>query len=681
MTGVTPEPAADPVRPGPAVQEIDLTPASGASPTVRSFGAPGTARTGTTAVPQRATQPFSLLGAVWDDPRAVLRGTVEVRTRAVAGGTWTGWQTLESDGRSPADPASADGGGRGRTDPLWVGTSDAVQARVSAADGRSTSLPEGLHLILINPDAPADRTAEPQARAAAEPQARVAAEPQAPVAVPARPVPRMVTRAGWDANESIVEDAPDYTPDVQVMFVHHTAGTNDYSCQDSARIVRGIQGYHVRGNGWNDIGYNFLVDRCGTLFEGRGGGVQRAVLGAHTMGFNAHSSAIAVLGNYGARTVPAVVRTAIAQVTAYKLGAYGNLATGRTTLRSGGNDRHPSGTLVSFDRVSGHRDAGPTACPGDALYGQIGGIRALAGAGPANLRLAGMTGAAAAGAEFFTRGQVSPLWDTDTPSALLNRFDVFVDGVRVASAPNSHRRVSLQLAPGRHTLLVRAIHLSGRTASFTRTVVVDTTAPQFTTAPSVVLRTGSLNGSVPVRVGWTASDAGGLRSVAMTQPAAVNLGVTANGWNGTARPGVANTWSLRAADRAGNATAASVTRTPVVVSELSATRTGPWTGLRNSAYLSGHALRSTARGASMTWTFTGRSASLAASRTTVSGLVTVYVDGRAAGTLDLRAATVQNRQAVWARNWGASGTHTVRVVVAGTTGRPGAVLDGLVVLR
>jgi predicted ATPase len=161
----------------------------------------------------------------------------------------------------------------------------------------------------------------------------------------------------------------------------------------------------------------------------------------------------------------------------------------------------------------------------------------------------------------------------------------------------------------------------------------------------------------------------------------VNLGVTANGWNGTARPGVANTWSLRAADRAGNATAASVARTPVVVSELSATRTGPWTGLRNSAYLSGHALRSTARGASMTWTFTGRSASLAASRTTVSGLVTVYVDGRAAGTLDLRAATVQNRQAVWARNWGASGTHTVRVVVAGTTGRPGAVLDGLVVLR
>jgi hypothetical protein len=83
----------------------------------------------------------------------------------------------------------------------------------------------------------------------------------------------------------------------------------------------------------------------------------------------------------------------------------------------------------------------------------------------------------------------------------------------------------------------------------------------------------------------------------------------------------------------------------------------------------------------MSWTFTGRSAALAASRTGVSGRVTVVVDGSPAGTIDLRSATAQNRQAVWVRNWGASGTHTVKVVVQGTSGRPGAVLDGLVVLR
>ena len=119
----------------------------------------------------------------------------------------------------------------------------------------------------------------------------------------------------------------------------------------------------------------------------------------------------------------------------------------------------------------------------------------------------------------------------------------------------------------------------------------------------------------------------------------------------------------------------------MVLSEAAAARTGAWTALRNSAYLSGGALRSTARGASLTWTFTGRSAALAVSRTQVSGQATVYVDGAAAGTIDLRATSTQNRRAIWAKNWGATGRHTVKVVVAGTAGRPGVVLDGLVVLR
>jgi hypothetical protein len=144
---------------------------------------------------------------------------------------------------------------------------------------------------------------------------------------------------------------------------------------------------------------------------------------------------------------------------------------------------------------------------------------------------------------------------------------------------------------------------------------------------------------------------------------------------------VATTWTLRAADRAGNSRNASVTRTPVVLSEAVAARTGRWAALRNSAYLSGGALRSNARGSTLSWSFTGRSASLAVSRSVSSGRVTVYVDGRAAGTLDLGASATQHRRAIWAKNWGASGRHTVKVVVAGTVGRPGVVLDGLVVLR
>lgn len=461
-----PDPESAPAR--PALQAIDLVPAPGSAPAGRSFGAPE--RTGGLVVARRDTQPFSLVGATWTDPQQRLDGTVEVRTRSVDGGRWTDWQSLESDGHSPAEPGSRDGGGRGRTDPLWVGTSDAVEARTEAA----RALPAGLRLDLINADA-----AAPTARA------------DAPVVVPPRPMPRMVTRSGWGANEAIVKDPPEYSTDVQVLFVHHTAGTNSYSCADSARIVRGIEGFHVLSNHWNDIGYNFLVDKCGNLFEGRKGGVNRAVLGAHTLGFNSHSSAIAVIGNYDARTVPPIVRNVIAQVAAYKLGAYGNLATGRTTMLSSGSDRYPKGQLVSMMRVAGHRDTARTRCPGDALYGQLASFRAVAGAAPAGLRLLGMTGAKPVGTSYYTRGLVSLLWTTTTPSALLNRFDVYVDGKLAASARNLHRRATLRLSPGPHTVTVRAIHLSNRTSSFTKRVIAGATAPKVTMGPSVVLRRGS----------------------------------------------------------------------------------------------------------------------------------------------------------------------------------------------
>jgi hypothetical protein len=642
-----PAPAPD----APELQAIDLTPAGGSARLGRSFGAPERA-TGALVVTQRDTKPFSLVGATWADPDESLAGTVEVRTRSVADHRWTGWQALDSDGRSPAEPGSRDSDGRGRTDPLWVDTSDAVEARV--ATGRA--LPEGLRLDLINGDeaAPAGRAAAPMTQ----------------------PLPRLITRAGWGANEKLVEP-PEYSPDVQVLFVHHTAGTNSYNCADSARIVRSIQGYHVLSNRWNDIGYNFLVDKCGNLFEGRKGGVSLPVLGAHTLGFNTHSSAIAVIGNYSARTVPNAVRNVIAQIAAYKLGTYGNLANGRTTMVSSGGDRYPKGRVVSMARISGHRDAGQTACPGDALYSQLPSFRAIASGAPTRLRLLGMTGATRHGTAYYTKGLVSLLWTTTTQSALLNRFNVYVDGVLAASAIRSHRRATLRLPPGRHKVTVRAVHLSGRTASFTRLVIADTTAPRFTTGPAVVLRRGPLAGSVPIRVGWSAADAGGMRTVTMTSPASRDLGGTAIAWNGVARRGVATPWSLRAIDRAGNTANASVTRTVGVFSEITAARTGRWAGLRGPAYLGGGALRGVTAGSSLTWTVVTRSAGLAVSRGGTSGRIAVYVDGVASGIVDLRSATSRHQQAVWVRNWGETGRHTVKIVVLGA----GAVLDGLAVMR
>ena len=646
----------------PQLQTVDLLPTPGTGRTEAAAGPP--------AVAPRATRPFSLIGATWTDPHAALDGTVEVRTRSAANGRWSAWRALDSDEPDPADPGSADGPARGSTDPLWVGPSDGVEARLASTDGRTFPTPAGLRLDLINPDETA-----PVTEAATAPHAA------ATVAYPRRPVPRLVTRAGWGANEAIVQHAPEYTGPVQVLFVHHTATGNGYSCGQSASIVRGIELYHVRSKGWNDIGYNFLVDKCGTLFEGRRGGVDKPVLGAHTLGFNSDSAAIAVIGDYTGRGAPARVRSVIAQVAAYKIGAYGNNPAGRVVLTSNGSDRYSAGTRVALNRISGHRDTGRTACPGTALYGQLGGIRAVAGAGPAGLGFLRMTGAGRFGSSYYTRGAVSPLWTLRTASAMLYRFDVVVDGALVTSTPNTSRTTPLHLAGGWHTVTVRAVHLSGRTASVTAHVYSDATAPVFGSAPEVQLRRGSLKSAVPMRLSWAVTDRGGLRSVALTRPVAGELGTAPRTWPGFAAPGTATTWTLRAADRAGNATSASVTRSPVIVSETAAAQTGRWRPLHNPAYLGGRAMISVAAGAALRYSFTGRGAQLAVSRTHGSGRLRVYVDGRYSGIVDLRSAATVHRMAVLAVNWPAAGSHTLRFVLEGTAGRPGVIMDGLVVLQ
>jgi hypothetical protein len=667
---------ATPVGPASStLQTIQLTPAAGSSPSGRATSA---LAAGTRTVAPRTTGRFSVIGATWNDPRRVLGDVVEVRTRRVGDGAWSAWQHLESHGAAPVEPGSGDAAAaRGSTDPLWVGESDGVQARIAAGADR-TPLPAGLRIDLINPGdpPPAPRTAP---GATALPRSPGLARTEVPV--PVRPAPDLVSRAGWGADESIVKGVPEYADDVQVVFVHHTAGTNNYSCAQSASIVRGIEAYHVRSNRWDDIGYNFLVDKCGTLFEGRKGGISRPVLGAHTLGFNARSSAIAVLGNYSGRGVPARVKQVIAQVAAYKIGAYGNTPAGRVAMISSGSDRYAKGSTAMLNRISAHRDTGRTECPGTALYAQLGSIRSIANAGPDGFALTKVNGAAKVGGTYFTRGTVRPFWQVALPATLMDRFDVYVDDELTATAARADRQQLLRLSPGRHTVRVRAVALNGKVAETSTSVLVDQTLPEFTSGPSVSLRTGSLNGIVPVRLRWAVTDAGGLGSLAVTTPATADLTPTTTAWAGGVRAGAATTYGVRATDRAGNARSVAVERTAYVAAETLAKRGGAWSSVGSPAYLGGRALRSTAANSSLTWAFTGRSAALAVSRTAVSGRVRIFVDDAPAGIVDLRSPETLNRRAVWSRSWGSSGRHTVRIEVEGTSGRPGVIADGLVYLR
>ncbi len=183
--------------------------------------------------------------------------------------------------------------------------------------------------------------------------------------------PLIISRFSWQADESIRRVPPQYSDTVHYAVVHHTAGSSSYTREQSAAIVRGIEIYHVLGNGWNDIGYNFLVDKYGQVFEGRYGGVDRAVIGAHAQGFNAGSVGIAVIGSYGSSGISAAAKASLERLLAWRLDLAHVDPLSTLTWSSGGNPRFPKGVPVFLRAISGHRDTGFTDCPGDALYAML----------------------------------------------------------------------------------------------------------------------------------------------------------------------------------------------------------------------------------------------------------------------------------------------------------------------
>ncbi|WP_053142471.1 peptidoglycan recognition protein family protein [Streptomyces ambofaciens] len=513
-----------------STQSLPLT------PTARDR-APGAAEQG---VPRRDVRHFSLVGVVWDNPATELHGQVQVRTRATATGTWSGWQELETHNADhAADPDSTEstsGRVRGATAPLWVGESDGVEVRVRAestpetpgsqtttadksadaathdsadaltthdsadrnapnesadaptthdsadrnaphesadrtthhdsADAPTTEdsadaptadaltgpgtttgstgpgtatgstgtdraagaaplaaspLPTGMRLELIDPGEGAPPAAAPgpeggprttvttaeSAEALAASAVNAGLAPLGAAEIPALnraqteaallsaggagaltaeqrakpyvgPRPSITTRRGWGANEKLREKKFVYTKKVKAAFVHHSATGNNYTCSQAPSVIRSIYRYHVNSMGWRDVGYNFLVDKCGKIYEGRAGGVSKAVLGAHTMGFNSNSMGIAVLGTYSSKKPSSAAVKAIARLTAWKLGLYGMNPRGKTYLKSGGGNLYRKGKNVRLNVISGHRDGFATSCPGKKLYAKLGTSRSTA---------------------------------------------------------------------------------------------------------------------------------------------------------------------------------------------------------------------------------------------------------------------------------------------------------------
>ncbi|MEU7602672.1 peptidoglycan recognition protein [Streptomyces sp. NPDC041003] len=419
--------AVAPVTPGGSTQSLPLAPLGPSAN--RTPGVPGMSASPRGAETQglaaREVKTFSLVGVVWDDAGTELHGRVQVRTRSVRTATWSDWQDVEiHNSEHAADPGAAErasGRVRGATAPLWVGESDGVEVRVQAEPGAPATrpgsrLPSGMRIELVDPGAevparaadgknggpvgddkgevvaPGMTMETAESSAANLPHAALGAdeitelnkadstadavfasdgELTSAAAPFIGPRPRIVTRKGWGADESLREKAFVYTNTVKAAFVHHSASGNNYACKDAPAVLRSLYRYHVISSGWRDLGYNFAVDKCGTVYEGRAGGVSKAVLGAHTMGFNTNSMGIAVLGTYNSAAPPAVAVDAVARLTAWKLGLFGRDPRAKTTLTSGGGNRYPKGRNVSMNVISGHRDGFATECPGKKLYGKL----------------------------------------------------------------------------------------------------------------------------------------------------------------------------------------------------------------------------------------------------------------------------------------------------------------------
>jgi len=287
--------------------------------------------------------------------------TIEVR--ALRNGTWGGWTQVRGDPDEGPDANSVEH--RSNTisaDPLWLG--DGVQnIQVRVADGAV----HGLNVTAIDSQNARPSTNPFAAKPAA---ARVAA-------------PFINTRADWGADESYRSinegcGTPVYASNVRRGIVHHTVDSNDYAPQDVPAIIRGIYYFHTHTNGWCDIGYNFLVDRYGGIWEGRYGGIYSSVVGAHTSGFNTGSTGISVIGNFDIAPVPGAAYAALRQIMAFKLSYHGVDPAGQSWVTVGDNTGAywPAGTVILADNIDGHRDFNSTACPGQYLYALLPQLRA-----------------------------------------------------------------------------------------------------------------------------------------------------------------------------------------------------------------------------------------------------------------------------------------------------------------
>ncbi len=335
---------------GPAAAHAAVRAGAGREPGSIELGDLGAAPR-TVALPEGV----AVVGLQWDGAAAHPSASLRVR---LARGAWGPWTPAVAQGHAPDREA---GGEQGRGEPLWVGGARELQLRAPGA------LPGArLRYVRAVGSLPGDGAAE---AALARAQPVLAAGPGQPP---------IIARSAWARGTQLPRRAPGYGR-VELAFVHHTDNPNGYSAAQVPAMLRAIYEFHRDVNGWNDIGYNFVVDLYGRVWEARAGGIDEPVLGAQAGGYNLVSTGVAVLGSFSGTPISEPARRALQRLLAWKLALHGVPASGHVVVRcdpaGAAYSKYPANARVRLPRIAGHRDADSTDCPGDALYSELPALR------------------------------------------------------------------------------------------------------------------------------------------------------------------------------------------------------------------------------------------------------------------------------------------------------------------